>query len=202
MAATNEAIVLGAQAGSILLTLLIARAALRANAIAGATPLRRFALGFGLLAASHAAALVLEYRSYRAGGLFMTGTFDAFDALFWAYYLLGIGGLAAVFASFGRHPFKWTPALVGTLLFAGPALEVATLLAFFFVVLHSGLNHIARPRAGTLQTAVGFFLLLVGRFLFFLDYDPLTPRNLLGEAPTLVGYLLLFLAIARPPRTP
>lgn len=197
MVGSQEVLLLGAQAGSLLLVLLVARAARRAHAVAPAPALRRFGLGFLLLGLSHVGAFALEALRVRTTSLPTTGV-DAFDVAFWTYYLAGLLGYGFVFASFGRHPFQWAGALVGVLQFAGVTLETLTILVLFFLVLHAGLNHIRRARPGSLHTALGFFFLLLGHFLFYLNYFPLSPRNALGEVPTLAGYLLLYLAITRP----
>jgi hypothetical protein len=188
---------LGAHVWSLALVLLIARAAFQAHRVARVASLRFFAAGFLLLAVSHVAGFALEFATGDASAI-RVGAFDRFDVLFWTYHLATVAGYVAIFASFGRHPFKWTPVLAPVLLIAAPVLELVALVLLFFIVLHAGLNHIARARAGSLQTAFGFFLLLLGRFLFLLEYSPLNPRNLWGEAPTMLGYLLLYLAITRP----
>jgi hypothetical protein len=193
-----ELLVLAAHGVDVVLIAGIVASALRAYRLSHDARLRLFAVGFALLGASHIAVAGLDAFAYAAAGRFGEGSFDHFDSLFWAYYAAALLGLAAIFASFGRHPFRWTPVLTPVLLLAGPLLESLVLLELFFVVLHAGLNHIARARAGSLRTALGFFALLVGHFLFFLDYAPLTPRAPLGEVPTTVGYVLLWFAVARP----
>lgn len=185
-----------AEAAGGILALLTALAALRAYRVSRAEPLRLFASGFVGLSVAQFAAALLEDRT-RSGEVPL-GSFDHFDVLFWLYYVAMTAGLLLVFLSFGRHPFRWTPALSGVLLRAGPVAQFAVLIALFFVVLHAGLNHIARARAGSLQTAAGFFLLLVGQFVSLYGYAPLSPRTLYGEIASLAGYLLLFLAVARP----
>ena len=193
----QEGLIFAAHAIDILLIGLVARSAWTAHRMTSDAPLRRFAMGFLLLGLSHVVAVALEYTVWSTPDL-PEGSLDAFDVLFWAYYLATLGGFAFVFASFGRHPFRWTPVLTPVLLVSGLLLESLVLLEMFFVVLHAGLNHIARARRGSLQTAFGFFLLLLGHFAFFLDYQPLTPRAPIGEIPSTLGYLLLWHSIARP----
>lgn len=164
--------------------------------VAQAPSLARFAIGFFLLAASQLAAAVLEWHVSRNPDVVATG-FDAYDLLFIAYYGCLLGGLALVFSSFGRRAFRWTPAAI-PLLWVGPVLQFVAILFLFFVVLHAGLNHIARARPGSLQTAAGFFLLLLGHFLFLFTYLPLSPRSVGGEIATLAGYTVLYLAVVRP----
>lgn len=182
-----------------LVALLTGLQARKAHRVSPSPSLSRFAAGFFLLALAQLAAAATE--AFAASGAPETTALDALDlldGLFWTYHASLLAGLALVFASFGRHPFRWTPVLAPLVLVAGPVLQFLVIVALFFVVLHAGLNHIARARPGSLQTAVGFFLLLLGQFLFLYDYVPLTPRSLPGEAASLLGYLLLWQAIARP----
>jgi len=193
----QESLVLAAHAADLLLILGIVRAAWRALQVAENPLLRRFAVGFALVGVSHVFVAALDYGT-TASVEIPEGSFDMLDALFWGYYLAAAIGFALVFASFGRHPFRWAPVLTPVLLIGGPLLEGLLLVELFFIVLHAGLNHIVRARGGSLRTALGFFALLLGHFLFFLDYQPLTPRAPIGELPTTLGYALLWLAIARP----
>src|SRR5687767_2669411 len=104
--------------------------------------LRRLMAGFFLLALSQGAAFGLDLMVYLAGDALPRDQLDALDVLFWLHYGALLLGLAFVFASFGRHPFRWAPALAPILLVAGPILQLVTILVLFFVVLHAGLNHI------------------------------------------------------------
>ncbi len=185
-----------AEAGGLVLALLTANAVFRAYFVSRARPLALFGSGFLLLALAQASAALLEWYASRVD--YDDERFDRVDALFWLYFGSFILGLVLIFLSFGRKPFKWTPALVPLLLRAAPGLNLLTLVAMFFVVLHAGLNHIARARAGSLQTAFGFFLLMVGQFLALYQQDPLAVRTLYGEVAAVVGYFLLYLAVARP----
>lgn len=182
------------------LALLTARRAASDHRLTRAWPLRVFSAGFFLLAVAQGAALVLELLTARASQI-PSGGPDRYDGLFVLYYGGLLAGFAFIFSSFGRRPFQWAAATAPFLLVGGLLAQFATLLLLFFIVLHAGLNHIARARPGSLQTASGFFLLLLGHFLFLFDYHPLTPRNLWGELASVAGYLLLFLAVDRPRRT-
>lgn len=191
---------LAAQGAGLLLALLVAWKTLHAHRVAQARALGLFGVGFLALAGSQAAAALLEYTVATVPVEIPRDALDKFDLLFWAYYGFLLTGLVLVFLSFGRHPFQWAPALAGLLLWAGVVLELAVLVAFFFVVLHAGLNHIARKGPGSLVASLGFFLLMVGHFLFLYEYAPLQPRGLTGELVHTAGFLLLFLAVNHPRR--
>lgn len=168
----------------------------RAYAVTQSDSLRRLAAGFVLLGGSQLLAAALQALVVAAPDALDRKTFGLDDLLFWAYYATLLLGLLSVFASFGRRPFRWAPALT-LLLWAGPVLELATVVVLFFVVLHAGLNHIARKGPGSLLVAVGFFLLLSAHFLNLTVYAPLEPRWIGGEAVHLLGLLLLWWAVHR-----
>jgi hypothetical protein len=160
--------------------------------------LRRLAVGLWLLCASQLAAIGLLLLVLSAGTAIPRETFDAWDAAFWAYYGTLLVGLGFVFSSFGRHPFRWAPAVAGVLLVAGPALQLLTVLVLFFVVFHAGLNHIARKGPGSLLVAVGFFFLFTAHTLNLVGYTPLEPRWWPAALANLVGLLVLYRAVHRP----
>lgn len=166
--------------------------------LVGSLSLRRLAIGFFLLGFSQAAALALEGLVQAAGAQIPREGFDVFDIAFWVHYVTLLVGLAFVFASFGRQPFRWTPALAPLLLRAGPVLELLSVLFLFFVVLHAGLNHIARKGAGSVRVAVGFFFLFTAHTLNLLGYSALTPRWWLAECVNVVGFIVLYYAVKRP----
>lgn len=190
-------LLLGLQLGGLVLAALTARLAMRAWKISRSPPLLRFAAGFLALGLAQAAASVLELAGATSGRI-ETRHFDAFDALFWSYYAFLLVGFLGAASSFDRAPFRWLPAQGPALLLAGPLLQIVALALAFFAVLHAGLNHIQRAHGGSFRTATGFFLLFVGQGLFLLGYEPLTPRNLLGEVVTLAGFALLWHAAAHP----
>ena len=163
--------------------------------------LGRLAYGLFLLAGSHVAALLLVVSVLLAGDS-LPERIDHFDVLFWAYYGTMIGGLVGVFWSFGRHPFRWAPALTGVLAVIGPVLEIVTIVALFFVVLHAGLNHLAQKGLGSGRVAVGFFFVFTAHTLGLANYSPILPRTWVGELVNLVGVLILFYAVARPRTVP
>lgn len=160
-----------------------------------ARPIAWFWAGFLLLAVAQIAAFGLEIQ-----GVPKSDGWELIDSLFWFHYASLLAGLACVFASFGRHPFRWSPALA-ILLVSGVLLQFLAGLILFFIVLHAGLNHIRHARAGSFRTTLGFFCLLLGHLLNLFDYYPTTPRNVVGEAFGVVGFFLLLLSVPRPPRT-
>ena len=166
--------------------------------LVGSASLRRLATGFFLLGFSQTAALAMEGIIQLAGAALPRETFDIFDVLFWLHYGTLLVGLTFVFASFGRHPFRWMPAMAPLLLLAGPILELLAILVLFFVVLHAGLNHIARKGAGSVRVAVGFFLLFTAHTVNLVDYSALLPRWWLAECINLLGFVILFIAVQRP----
>ena len=170
----------------------------RSYKLVGSLSLRRLAIGFFLLGVSQAAALALEGLVQAAGAEIPRDGFDVFDVAFWVHYITLLCGLAFVFASFGRHPFRWTPALAPLLLRIGPVLELLAVLFLFFVVLHAGLNHIARKGAGSVRVAVGFFFLFTAHTLNLVEYSALTPRWWLAECVNVVGFVVLYYAVKRP----
>lgn len=165
--------------------------------LTGLRSLWRYGAGVLLVGLSQFLAVVLEI-SVALPETVDRQRLDHLDVIFWAYHLTLLLGLLGVFWSFGRHPFRWAPVLAPVLLLVGPLLEFVTLLALFFVVLHAGLNHIARKGTGSLQVAIGFFFLLAAHFLNLYTYEPLAPRTLWGETVHLAGFLLLYLAQTRP----
>ena len=187
----------------------------RAFRVARSPSLRNLAVGFFLLALSLAPAIGLE-KLTQDDPEFATEVWDHLDLLFWAYYATFAAGCVFVFLSFGRRPFQLTAAYGPVLAWAFPINQIALAALLFLVVLHAGFNHIVRARAGSLQTAMGFFLLLAGQFLFMIDLsairpewfapewffgtNALNPRNVVGEVASVVGAGLLFLAVARPRR--
>lgn len=166
--------------------------------LVGSASLRRLAIGFFLLGVSQAGALALEGLVQSAGAEIPREGFDIFDLVFWIHYATLLIGLVFVFASFGRHPFRWMPALAPILLRAGPILELLAILVLFFVVLHAGLNHLGRKGAGSIRVAVGFFLLFTAHTLNLVGYSALTPRWWLAECINLLGFVILFVAVQRP----
>jgi hypothetical protein len=190
-------IILGSLLGGMLL-LSAGRRVSKAHRLTGAPSLRAMARGLYALAASEFFAALLVAANLRATLAIERTGFDRFDVLFWGYYGCLLVGLGLVFLSFGRHPFRWAPAVAGVLLVAGPALQFLVVVLLFFVVLHSGLNHIARKGAGSILVSVGFFFLLLGHIGNLTDYAPLEPRLWWAEIPILVGTILLWFAITKP----
>lgn len=190
-------LLLALAAGGVLATLtgLKARAAYR---FAQVPSLRYFFTGFFLLAASQACALILELLVGAAPVALERGRFDHFDVLFWGHYAALLVGLLCVFRSFGRHPFRWAPAIAPVLLPLGPLLQLLSVILLFFVVLHSGLNHIARKGGGSLRVSLGFFFIMLGHIGNLTDYAPLEPRLWWAELLTLLGFAILFFSIASP----
>lgn len=170
----------------------------RSYRMVGSLSLRRLALGFFLLGLSQASAFALEALVLAAGTEIPREGFDMFDIAFWSHYATLLIGLALVFASFGRHPFRWTPALAPLLLRTGPILELLSVLVLFFVVLHAGLHHIARKGTGSIRVAIGFFFLFTAHTLNLMGYSALTPRWWLAECVNLVGFIVLYYAVKRP----
>lgn len=197
MAAWETTVLLGAEAAGAALALFAAAAPWRAFRLLGQTSLARFSVGLVLLAASQVLALVLHYAASTPLSL-ERDTLDRLDLLFWAYYLVLLGGLASVFWSFGRHPFNWTPALAPVLILAGPILQFLVVLFLFFVVLHAGLNAIARSGIGSGRVLTGFFLIFLAQILNLYGYSPLEPRWWGAELVQLAGLLVLAWSVARP----
>lgn len=164
--------------------------------------LARLGLGFFLLSAAQGFALLLEGFLLRTPDAIERSGFDSLDLAFWLYYASLLLGLGFVFSSFGRSPFRWTPASAPLLLQAGPILQFATVVLLFFVVLHAGLHHIARQGRGSVQVAVGFFFLLLAHILNLYGYAPLEPRWIAGEVSNLLGLLILYFAVAKPRTAP
>jgi hypothetical protein len=187
-----------AEALSVLLAFGAAYSVLRSYQLVGLPSLRRLAIGFFLLGFSQAAALALEGLVLSAGTEIPREGFDLFDAAFWLHYATLLIGLILVFASFGRHPFRWMPALAPILLRAGPILELLAIVVLFFVVLHAGLNHIARKGTGSIRVAVGFFFLFTAHTMNLVGYSALTPHWWLSECVSLVGFAVLFVSVQRP----
>lgn len=187
-------------AGSALLGLAGRRVWL-AYRLVGAASLARLANGLFLMAASQAAALLLTVSVLVAGPVLREGL-DHFDVLFWLHYGTLIAGLVGVFWSFGRHPFRWAPAVAGVLAIAGPVLEIVVIIGLFFVVLHAGLNHLANKGMGSGRVALGFFFLFTAHTLHLANYSPILPRVWFGELVGLVGLVVLFYALARPRTVP
>lgn len=188
-------------AGGVL-ALLTGIRARRAYRFTQARSLQWFHVGFVLLALSQACALALDLTVLGAGVAIETARFDWYDALFWLHYLSLLAGLASVFASFGRHPFRWAPAFGPVLLWAGPLLQFLTVVMLFFIVLHAGLNHIARKARGSLRVSLGFFFVLLGHIGNLTDYAPLEPRLWWAELVTLLGFAVLYFSVASPRMVP
>ena len=171
---------------------------LRSYRMVGSLSLRRLATGFFLLGFSQVSAVALEGLVLAAGAEIPREGLDVFDVAFWAHYTTLLMGLVFVFASFGRHPFRWMPAMAPLLLRSGPVLELLSVLVLFFVVLHAGLHHIARKGAGSIRVAIGFFFLFTAHTLNLMGYSALTPRWWLAECVNLVGFIVLYYAVKRP----
>lgn len=202
MAEPGPLVVMAAEAGGALFAALIARRVRRDYLLTRAAPLGRLAAGFALVALAQVAALALELATAPTRPPPATGRLDVLDLLFWTYYAASLAGYVAIFLSFGRHPFRWAPVLAPVVLVAGPLLQFALVILLFFVVLHAGLNHIARARPGSLQTAFGFFLLLLAQFLVLFEYAPLNPLTPAGALVGAAGLALLYKAVVRPPEAP
>ena len=187
-----------AQAAGAMLAALLAAAGWRAYARVRAGALLRFGAGFAALALAQAAAAALEGLASSAGSIPTRGA-GVHDVLFWTYYGALLMGLGFLLSTFDRRKLRLVLAAGPVLLVAGPVAQLAAVALLFLVVVHAGLNHIERARAGSFLTTGGFFLLLAAHALFLAGYAPLTPRNPAGEALNLLGLLLLCLA-ARPRR--
>lgn len=199
MAEAGPALVMAAEAVGALLAALIAVRFRRDHQLTRARPLGRLAAGFAFVAVAQAAAFALELATLPWRPPPVPDRLDVLDILFWTYYGASLAGYVSVFSSFGRHPFRWTPVLAPVVLFAGPLLQFVLVIVLFFVVLHAGLNHIARARPGSLQTATGFFLLLLSHFLVLFQYAPLNPITPAGALVGAAGFALLYRAAVRPP---
>lgn len=191
-----------AEAASGALALATASLVGRSYRIVGAPSLRRFALGFVLLAVAQAAALLQQVLLEWSGDALVRERLDLFDVAFWLHYGSLLAGLGLVFLSFGRHPFRWAPALAGVLLVVGPVVQLLVVVVTFFVVLHAGLNHIARKGTGSGLVAVGFFLVFTAHTLNLVGYGPLEPRWWAGELVNLAGFLVLYRSVRRPRSVP
>jgi hypothetical protein len=194
----GQIVLLVSLAAGGLLALLTGIRARRAYRLAQVPSLQYFHVGFVLLALSQACALGLELLVGSSPVSLERARFDVFDILFWLHYASLLGGLAMVFRSFGRHAFRWAPAIAPLLLWAGPLLQILTVLFLFFVVLHGGLNHIARKAGGSLRVSLGFFFILLGHIGNLTDYAPLEPRLWWAELVTLLGFAILYLSTASP----
>lgn len=194
---------------------LVASSLWRAYRLAKSKSLRHLSLGFLLLGLAQVGAAGLEFLVQQDPEV-TTDVFDRLDALFWLYYAGFAAGLVLVFLSFGRRPFQLSAAYLPWLVWAFPIGQLVLAALLFLVVLHAGFNHISRARPGSLQTAGGFFLILLGHFLNMIDlsavrpemFPPdlfrpsaLNPQNLVGTGAMLAGALLLYLAVARPRET-
>lgn len=188
---------LAAEAAGALLAVFAAVAPWRAYRLLGHASLARFSGGLLLIAASQVLAIALHYAALTPL-VIERDAFDHLDVLFWAYYLCFLAGLAGVFWSFGRHPFRWTPALFPVLIYAGPILQFLVVLSLFFVVLHAGLNTIARSGIGSGRVLTGFFLVFLSQILNLFLYSPLTPRWWGAELVQLSGLLVLAWSVSRP----
>lgn len=188
---------LAAQAANLVLAVLIGAKAHAAWRLVPERSLGFFTVGFYLLAAGQAVATGLEY-AVATSTTIERESLDHLDLLFWGYYALLFAGFVLVFLSFGRHPFRWAPALAGVLLYTGMALQFLLTVVLFFVVLHAGLHHIARKRPGSLLAAGGFFCVLTAHFLFIYTYSPLSPQTLWGELVHLAGLTLIYAGLTRP----
>jgi hypothetical protein len=83
-------------------------------------------------------------------------------------------------------------ALVGTLVPLMLALEAGLTL---YLACRAFINHVERRSAGAVQVALGFLLLFVGHFLFFLSHQPGMGRTGIGDILGLVGIVLLVQAL-------
>jgi hypothetical protein len=188
----------GAEGLAGLIGLAAGSSLLRSYRMVGAPGLRRLGFGLLLLGLSQVAALSLELLVFAQGATIPREGFDLFDAAFWLHYAFLLTGLGYVFRSFGRHPFRWMPVMAPLLLRAGPILELLAIIVLFFIVLHAGLNHIARKGTGSIRVAIGFFLLFTAHTLNLIGYTALTPRWWLAEIVNLGGFAILFFAVKRP----
>jgi hypothetical protein len=188
-------LVVGQLAGAILASL-VAWKGMRAFRQVRAPALARFAAGFAFLALSQVAAAALEAAAVGARALPSRGP-GAFDALFWVHYGALLAGLGALLWSFDRPKLRIVLVAAPTLLVAGPILQAIAVVLLLLVLVHAGLNHIERARAGSLLTTGGFLLLLAGEAAFLFGYAPLTPHHLPGEALVVAGMALLAAAALR-----
>lgn len=183
-------VLLGLQALVACGFVVVSATAWRGHRLSGAQPLRRFALAYLLLAGGQVVAATLALLTSTAQSIRLDG-FGVLDSLFLLHYGLQLGGWTLVLTTFERPKLRWVLASGPFLLVAGPVLQLAVIVVLFLVVLHGGLNHIERKRAGSLRTALGYGFLLGAQFAFLFGYTPLTPHSLLGEALALVGVALL-----------
>lgn len=197
MAAWETPLLLASEAAGAALALFAALAPWRAYRLIGHASLARFSAGLVLVAASQVLALLLHYAASQPT-LLNNEVFDHLDALFWAYYVVFLLGLASVFWSFGRHPFRWTPVLTPLLAVSGPILQFLVVLFLFFVVLHAGLNTIARSGIGSGRVLSGFFLVFLAQILNLFRYGPLEPRWWGAELVQVAGLAVLAWSVARP----
>src|SRR5688572_6758517 len=127
--------IVGLIAAEIAAAILAGATALKVRAyyrLVGAPSLRRFGVGFVLLGVAQVAAAALELLMLQAGETLARDRFDFLDVAFWIHYGALLAGLVLVFASFGRHPFRWAPAFAPLLLVVGPILQLLTILVLFF----------------------------------------------------------------------
>lgn len=197
MAGWETATIMAAQVLGAIAVLVAGRRVWAAFRLVGERSLQRLGSGLFLLAASQVAALLLTVFALLAGDSLNRGRVDLFDLLFYLYYGTLLAGLSGVFWSFGRHPFRWTPAYAPALLVAGPLLQLLAIVVLFFVVLHAGLNHMARKGTGSSLVALGFFFVFAAHILYLYSYAPLEPRWWPGELLNLVGYVILVRAVPR-----
>lgn len=197
MWSTHSVGILAAQVAGLVLLLLLVALSVRGYRLSHARPLAFFTVGFASLGASQLALILLEAITAQRDQIQFSG-FEVLDVLFWIHYATQIVGAGLLLATFDRRKFKWFLAVGPVLLLAGPIAQILVVALFFLIVVHAGLNHIERSRAGSLQTATGYFLVFCGNVACLFGYEPLTPRTLIGELLVLAGILLLYLAAARP----
>lgn len=193
METTNAVLLIACQLLGAALAALLGAFAIRAHRHVQAPSLIRFGAGFVAIALSQVLAAILEARTSSVPFVPTRGV-DAYDALFWGYYGSLLAGLLLILSSFERKKLRIVLAAAPVLLVAGPIAQLGAMVLLFLVVVHAGLNHIEKARAGSILTTIGFFLLLVAHGAFLLDYAPLTPRNVVGEAALLAGLTILCIA--------
>jgi hypothetical protein len=151
---------------------------------------------FFVLAGAAAAVKVAELALLQAqDGIPGRDGFDAFDVLFWLHHALLVAAVFLGAAATGMPHRAPAAAMAPLLLAAEPVLRMVEALGFLFLVLVTVVNHVRRASVGSLQVAVGFFLLFAAHGLFLYNggagAQPLGPRDPWGEAAAAVGLILL-----------